>query len=175
MFEKNQWRRSSVFIVNFEHISPLVLVFLLLTLNMSFNMKPPTRKTVTQLIPTGQLPPGKLPPGQFLPAEFPPRITSTWKIPTQLIATPNNCHPADLTKFVLILFAWTLFGGSNSLGLPIWTLIFLSANEKCCLLLTTSQKIFQKDFIVNRSGCLVFVRYLEVSSISSVQCWEGLL
>ena len=28
------WRRSSVFIVNFEHISYLFLVFLLLTLNM---------------------------------------------------------------------------------------------------------------------------------------------
>ena len=30
----SHWRRSSVFIVNFEHISHLVLVFLLLTLNM---------------------------------------------------------------------------------------------------------------------------------------------
>ena len=29
----SQWRRSGVFIVNFEHISHLVLVFLLLTLN----------------------------------------------------------------------------------------------------------------------------------------------
>ena len=29
-----QWRRSGVFIVNFEHISHLFLVFLLLTLNM---------------------------------------------------------------------------------------------------------------------------------------------
>ena len=28
------WRRSGVFIVNFEHISHLVLVFLLLTLNV---------------------------------------------------------------------------------------------------------------------------------------------
>ena len=28
------WRRSGVFIVNFEHISHLVLGFLLLTLNM---------------------------------------------------------------------------------------------------------------------------------------------
>ena len=28
------WRRSGVFIVNFEHISPLFLVFLLLILNM---------------------------------------------------------------------------------------------------------------------------------------------
>ena len=32
--ERRQWRRSFVFIVNFEHISHLVLVFLLLTLNM---------------------------------------------------------------------------------------------------------------------------------------------
>ena len=29
-----QWRRLSVFIVNFEYISHLVLVFLLLTLNI---------------------------------------------------------------------------------------------------------------------------------------------
>ena len=32
--ERRQWRRSGVFIANFEHISHLVLVFLLLTLNM---------------------------------------------------------------------------------------------------------------------------------------------
>ena len=31
--ERRHWRRSGVFIVNFEHISHLVLVFLLLTLN----------------------------------------------------------------------------------------------------------------------------------------------
>ena len=31
---RRQWRRCGVFIVNFEHISQLVLVFLLLTLNM---------------------------------------------------------------------------------------------------------------------------------------------
>ena len=31
--ERRQWRRSGIFIVNFEHISQLVLVFLLLTLN----------------------------------------------------------------------------------------------------------------------------------------------
>ena len=31
--ERRQWRRSSVFIVNFEHISHLVLVILLLALN----------------------------------------------------------------------------------------------------------------------------------------------
>ena len=31
---RRQWRRSVVFIVNFEHISHLVLVFLLLTLNI---------------------------------------------------------------------------------------------------------------------------------------------
>ena len=30
--EQHQWRRYGVFIVNFEHISHLVLVFLLLTL-----------------------------------------------------------------------------------------------------------------------------------------------
>ena len=29
-----QWRRSDVFLINFEHISHLVPVFLLLTLNM---------------------------------------------------------------------------------------------------------------------------------------------
>ena len=31
--ERRQWHRSGVFIVNFEHISHLVLVFLLLTLS----------------------------------------------------------------------------------------------------------------------------------------------
>ena len=31
--ERCQWRRSDVFIVNFEHISLLFLMFLLLTLN----------------------------------------------------------------------------------------------------------------------------------------------
>ena len=31
--ERRQWRRSGVFIIKFEHISHLVLVFLLLTLN----------------------------------------------------------------------------------------------------------------------------------------------
>ena len=31
--KRRQWRRSGVFIVNFEHISHLVLVFLLLTLS----------------------------------------------------------------------------------------------------------------------------------------------
>ena len=39
--ERRQLRRSGVFIVNFEHISQSVLVFLLLTLNMllTFNFK----------------------------------------------------------------------------------------------------------------------------------------
>ena len=32
--DRRQWRRSGVFIVNFEHVSHLLLVFLLLTLNM---------------------------------------------------------------------------------------------------------------------------------------------
>ena len=32
--ERRHWRHSGVFIVNFEHISHLALVFLLLTLNM---------------------------------------------------------------------------------------------------------------------------------------------
>ena len=32
--ERRQWRRSGIFIVNFEHISRLVLVVLLLTLGM---------------------------------------------------------------------------------------------------------------------------------------------
>ena len=31
--EQPQWRRSGVFIVNYEHISHIVLVFLLLTLS----------------------------------------------------------------------------------------------------------------------------------------------
>ena len=33
-YNQSHWRLSSAFIVNFEHISHLVLVFLLLTLNM---------------------------------------------------------------------------------------------------------------------------------------------
>ena len=33
--ERHHWRHSDVFIFNFEHILHLVLVFLLLTLNMS--------------------------------------------------------------------------------------------------------------------------------------------
>ena len=33
--ERRRWRHFGVFIVNFEHISHLVLVSLLLTLNMS--------------------------------------------------------------------------------------------------------------------------------------------
>ena len=32
--ERRQWRRSGIFIVYFEHISHLILVFLLLSLNM---------------------------------------------------------------------------------------------------------------------------------------------
>ena len=32
--ERRHWRRSGIFIVSFEHVSHLVLVFLLLTLNM---------------------------------------------------------------------------------------------------------------------------------------------
>ena len=32
--EQHQWRRSGVFIVNFEYISHLALKFLLLTMNM---------------------------------------------------------------------------------------------------------------------------------------------
>ena len=32
--ERRQWRRSCVFMINFEHISHFVLVFLLLTLNI---------------------------------------------------------------------------------------------------------------------------------------------
>ena len=32
--ERRKWRRSGIFIANFEHISHLALVFLLLTLNM---------------------------------------------------------------------------------------------------------------------------------------------
>ena len=40
---KDTWRRSGIFIVNFEHISHLLIVFILLTLNMKllagFNFK----------------------------------------------------------------------------------------------------------------------------------------
>ena len=33
--ERRHWHRSGVFIVNFEHVSHRVIMFLLLTLNMS--------------------------------------------------------------------------------------------------------------------------------------------
>ena len=36
--ERRQWRRSGVFIVNVEHISQLLLVFLLLTLSIGKEM-----------------------------------------------------------------------------------------------------------------------------------------
>ena len=36
--EQRQWRRSGVFIVNFEQISHLILVFLLLTLSRKFRL-----------------------------------------------------------------------------------------------------------------------------------------
>ena len=36
MISGGRWRRPGVFIVNFNHISYLVLVFLLLTLNMQY-------------------------------------------------------------------------------------------------------------------------------------------
>ena len=35
---RRHWRRSGIFIVNFEHISHLVIVFLLLTLNMNWRL-----------------------------------------------------------------------------------------------------------------------------------------
>ena len=37
MISGGRWRRPGVFIVNFNHISYLVLVFLLLTLNMQYS------------------------------------------------------------------------------------------------------------------------------------------
>ena len=47
--------------------------------------------------------------------------------------------------------------------------MFLSATEKCWLLLTTSGRFFLKDLIINRSTCLFFVRYLE----ESLKVWNG--
>ena len=44
--ERGQWRRFGVFVVNFEHILHLVLVFLLLTLNMSL----PTGELLTPFL-----------------------------------------------------------------------------------------------------------------------------
>ena len=41
--------------------------------------------------------------------------------------------------------------------------MFLSANEKCYLLLTTSGRFFEKDRIINHSTCLFFVCYLKES------------
>ena len=37
--ERRQWRASGVFIVNFEHISHLILVFLLLILSFNFHLR----------------------------------------------------------------------------------------------------------------------------------------
>ena len=42
--EQHHWRRSGIFIVNFEHISHLVLVFLLLTLNIQLSAGPNVMK-----------------------------------------------------------------------------------------------------------------------------------
>ena len=84
------------------------------------NMKIPTWKIATRMIPTGQFPLGKLPPkkiptqdkshldnshpgklplGKLTPGNFPPRKFPPGKIFIQPIATPDNCHPANLIKF----------------------------------------------------------------------------
>ena len=57
--------------------------------------------------------------------------------------------------------ACPLFRGSKSLGLSSWRLIFLSSNEKCWLLLTTSERFFHKNFVVNHSGRLFFCPLFE--------------
>ena len=68
--------------------------------------KSPPRISPTWTIPTqenshpssshpGKFPPGKLPPGKFPHRRFPPG-----KIFIQPIATPDNCHPANLIKWV---------------------------------------------------------------------------
>ena len=41
ILERRQWRGSGIFIVNFEHISHFVPVFLLLTLNMQLPAEKP--------------------------------------------------------------------------------------------------------------------------------------
>ena len=46
--ERRQWRRSGVFIVNFEHVSQLVLVFLLVTLS---RYMPAGKKLSTHFVP----------------------------------------------------------------------------------------------------------------------------
>ena len=48
--ERGHWRRSGTFIVNFEHISHLVLVFLLLTLSrqMPAGIAPTELQFITQ-------------------------------------------------------------------------------------------------------------------------------
>ena len=42
--ERRPWRRPGVFIVNFEHISYLVLVFLLPTLTAGWDVTPAVKK-----------------------------------------------------------------------------------------------------------------------------------
>ena len=85
---------------------------------------------------------------------------------------PEEIWNRILKQFFLVS---PIFGSSNSLGLSNWSLISLSSNEKCWFLLTTSTRFFLKDFMVNHSGRLVCVRYLEVSGISNVQYWKVLL
>ena len=46
--ERQHWRGSGVFIVNFEHVSHLVLVFLLLILNMQLPAWLRLQKALTQ-------------------------------------------------------------------------------------------------------------------------------
>ena len=48
--ERGHWRRSGIFIVNFEHISHLVLLFLLLTLSrqMPAGIAPTELQFITQ-------------------------------------------------------------------------------------------------------------------------------
>ena len=77
-----------------------------------------------------------------------------------------------ISKITLFVCPFFRGGGSSSLGLSNWNLIFLSTHEKCRLLPTTSGRFLPKNFRVNHSGCLFSDRYLEVSSISNLQYWE---
>ena len=100
-----QWRRSSVFIVNFEHISPLVLVFLLLTLSR-------------------QMPPGKSLWHRYFPVNFEkflklPILQSTqrrplliWKISSKnQKVSLHKKNPVNLVTFTDEISQGKLFFG----------------------------------------------------------------
>ena len=85
---------------------------------------------------------------------------------------PEEIWNRFLKQFFLVS---PIFGSANSLGWSNWNLIFLSSDGKCWFLLTTSTRFFLRILMVNHSGRLVCVSYLEVSGISNDLYWKVLL